>query len=108
RKITQETFRTVSDIEEPGRLADIIASHLTLKVKEKQGLLEIFDVKKRLQHLINLISNEKKVLNLEKKIGQRVKSSMEKTQKEYYLREQLKRFKKNLEKVTENQAKLLN
>ncbi|HLR52827.1 MAG TPA: endopeptidase La [Candidatus Avamphibacillus sp.] len=96
RKITQETFRTVSDIEEPGRLADIIASHLTLKVKEKQGLLEIFDVKKRLQHLINLISNEKKVLNLEKKIGQRVKSSMEKTQKEYYLREQLKAIQKEL------------
>jgi len=96
RKITQETFRSVSDIEEAGRLADIIASHLTLKIKEKQELLELSNVKKRLQHLINLISNEKKVLNLEKKIGQRVKSSMEKTQKEYYLREQLKAIQKEL------------
>ncbi|RKQ37929.1 endopeptidase La [Oceanobacillus halophilus] len=96
RKVSEETLATVSDIEEPGRLADIIASHLTLKIKEKQEILEILDVKKRIQKLIHLISNEKKVLDLEKKIGQRVKSSMEKTQKEYYLREQLKAIQKEL------------
>lgn len=96
RKITQETFATVADIDDPGRLADIITSHLSLKIKEKQELLEILNVKARLKHLISLISNEKKVLNLEKKIGQRVKTSMEKTQKEYYLREQLKAIQKEL------------
>lgn len=96
RKVTKETYSTVEDIDEPGRLADIIASHLSLKIKEKQDLLELLEVKKRLKHLINFISNEKKVLNLEKKIGQRVKSSMEKTQKEYYLREQMKAIQKEL------------
>jgi ATP-dependent Lon protease len=96
RKITNETFATVSDIDEPGRLADIITSHLSLKVKDKQELLEIVNVKKRLQKLIEIISNEKKVLDLEKRIGQRVKTSMEKTQKEYYLREQLKAIQREL------------
>lgn len=96
KKITQETYETVSDIEEPGRLADIVTSHLSLKVKEKQELLETQNVQKRIQQLIKIISNEKKVLDLEKKIGQRVKNSMEKTQKEYYLREQLKAIQKEL------------
>ncbi|PAV27707.1 endopeptidase La [Virgibacillus profundi] len=96
RKITHETFATVSDIDEPGRLSDIVTSHLSLKIKDKQELLELQNVKKRLQHLIKIISNEKKVLDLEKKIGQRVKTSMEKTQKEYYLREQLKAIQKEL------------
>jgi ATP-dependent Lon protease len=96
RKVTEDTLATVIDIEEPGRLADIIASHLSLKVKEKQEILEIQDVKNRIKKLIQYISNEKKVLDLEKKIGQRVKSSMEKTQKEYYLREQLKAIQKEL------------
>ncbi|MFB4471925.1 endopeptidase La [Oceanobacillus caeni] len=96
RKVTEDTLATVADIEEPGRLADIIASYLSLKVKEKQEILEIQDVKKRIKKLIQYISNEKKVLDLEKKIGQRVKSSMEKTQKEYYLREQLKAIQKEL------------
>ncbi|GAB3797129.1 endopeptidase La [Virgibacillus kimchii] len=96
RKITNETFSTVSDIDEPGRLADIITSHLSLKVKDKQELLEIVNVQSRLQKLIEIITNEKKVLDLEKKIGQRVKSSMEKTQKEYYLREQLKAIQREL------------
>ncbi|MFD1850132.1 endopeptidase La [Oceanobacillus bengalensis] len=96
RKVTQESLATVSDIEEPGRLADIIASHLSLKVKEKQDILEIQAVTERMKKLVQLISNEQKVLDLEKKIGQRVKTSMEKTQKEYYLREQLKAIQKEL------------
>ncbi|WP_010099026.1 endopeptidase La [Ornithinibacillus scapharcae] len=96
RKITKETLMSVTDIEEPGRMADIITSHLSLKMREKQEILEILNTQKRLKHLINLISNEKKVLDLERKIGQRVKSSMEKTQKEYYLREQLKAIQKEL------------
>ncbi|SFD58635.1 ATP-dependent proteinase. Serine peptidase. MEROPS family S16 [Lentibacillus persicus] len=96
QKITKETLATVSDIDEPSRLADIVTSHLSLKIKDKQELLEMTNVKQRLQHLIELITNEKKVLDLEKKIGQRVKTSMEKTQKEYYLREQLKAIQKEL------------
>ncbi|MFC4556599.1 endopeptidase La [Virgibacillus kekensis] len=96
QKITRETLETVSDIDEPGRLADIVTSHLSLKLKDKQELLETENIKSRLQQLIKFISNEKKVLDLEKKIGQRVKSSMEKTQKEYYLREQLKAIQKEL------------
>ncbi|RDW19330.1 endopeptidase La [Oceanobacillus arenosus] len=96
RKITKETVATVADIEEPGRLADIIASHLSLKLQDKQELLEKQDVLERMQHLLKLLSNEKKVLDLEKKIGLRVRTSMEKTQKEFYLREQLKAIQKEL------------
>ena len=96
KKISAEAYATVSDIEEPGRMADIIASHLPLKLKEKQDILEMVDVKDRMNTVINIIQNEKEVLNLEKKIGQRVKKSMERTQKEYYLREQMKAIQKEL------------
>ncbi|MBD7962507.1 endopeptidase La [Fictibacillus norfolkensis] len=96
KKVTPETLASVQDITEPGRLADVISSHLSLKIKEKQKILEIFDVKERLEHLLDLLNNEKEVLGLEKKIGQRVKKAMEKTQKEYYLREQMKAIQKEL------------
>ena len=94
KKISNETFSSTADIEEPGRLADIIASHLPLKPKDKQEILETMDVKDRLSKVIEMIHNEKEVLHLEKKIGQRVKRSMERTQKEYYLREQMKAIQK--------------
>lgn len=96
KKISAETYSAVSDIEEPGRMADIISSHLPLKLKEKQDILEILDVKERMNRVIEIIHNEKEVLNLEKKIGQRVKKSMERTQKEFYLREQMKAIQKEL------------
>ncbi|WP_024427830.1 endopeptidase La [Bacillus safensis] len=96
KKISAETYATVTDIEEPGRMADIVASHLPLKLKDKQEVLETADVKKRLNRVISLIHNEKEVLEIEKKIGQRVKRSMERTQKEYYLREQMKAIQKEL------------
>ncbi|PLR83116.1 endopeptidase La [Bacillus canaveralius] len=96
KKISAETYSSVSDIEEPGRMADIISSHLPLKLKEKQDILETIDVKERINRVIEIIHNEKEVLNLEKKIGQRVKKSMERTQKEYYLREQMKAIQKEL------------
>lgn len=96
KKISGETLSTVSDIDEPGRMADIIASHLPLKLKEKQDVLETLDIKERLNKVIEIIHNEKEVLQLEKKIGQRVKRSMERTQKEYYLREQMKAIQKEL------------
>ncbi|WP_025027458.1 endopeptidase La [Caldalkalibacillus mannanilyticus] len=96
KKITSETLSTVTDIEEPGRLADVISSHLSLKIKDKQEILEITNVNKRLEKILDILSNEKEVLELERKIGQRVKKSMEKTQKEYYLREQMKAIQKEL------------
>jgi ATP-dependent Lon protease len=96
KKISQETFASVSDIIEPGRLADIIASHLPLKMVQKQEILETMSVEERLSQILDILSNEKEVLGLEKKIGQRVKKSMEKTQKEYYLREQMKAIQKEL------------
>lgn len=96
KKISAETYASVADIEEPGRMADIISSHLPLKLKEKQEILETLDVKDRMNRVIDIIHNEKEVLNLEKKIGQRVKRSMERTQKEYYLREQMKAIQKEL------------
>lgn len=96
KKISTETYSSVSDIEEPGRMADIIASNLPLKLKEKQDILELVDLKDRMNHVIEILHNEKEVLNLEKKIGQRVKKSMERTQKEYYLREQMKAIQKEL------------
>jgi ATP-dependent Lon protease len=96
KKISAETYTSVADIDEPGRMADIIASHLPLKLKDKQEILETVDVKKRMNTVIDIIHNEREVLNLEKKIGQRVKRSMERTQKEYYLREQMKAIQKEL------------
>lgn len=96
KKISGETLSTVTDIDEPGRMADIVASHLPLKLKEKQEVLETLDIKERLNRVIEIIHNEKEVLQLEKKIGQRVKRSMERTQKEYYLREQMKAIQKEL------------
>lgn len=96
KKITMETFAATADIEEPGRLADIVCSHLPLQLKDKQDILETMDVKERLSKVIAMIQNEKEVLQLEKKIGQRVKRSIERTQKEYYLREQMKAIQKEL------------
>lgn len=96
KKVSNETLATVIDIQEAERLADVISSHLPLKIAEKQELLEMVSVKDRLLKIIEILNNEKEVLGLEKKIGQRVKKSMEKTQKEYYLREQMKAIQKEL------------
>ncbi|MED1408956.1 MULTISPECIES: endopeptidase La [Bacillus] len=96
KKVSNETFATVADVEEPGRLADLIASHLPIKTKQKQEILEIVSVKERLHILISIIQDEQELLSLEKKIGQKVKRSMERTQKEYFLREQMKAIQTEL------------
>lgn len=96
KKVTPETLAAVSDIDEPGRLADVITSHLSLKIKDKQDILETIDVRERLERLLDILNNEREVLELERKINQRVKKQMEKTQKEYYLREQMKAIQKEL------------
>lgn len=102
-RITEETLAIVSDIDEPGRLADLIASHLPINVKDKQTLLETSDILKRLKKLLEILADEKEVLNIERKIGRRVRASMEKTQKEFYLREQLKAIQKELGDGKENE-----
>lgn len=96
KKVTPETLAAVSDIDEPGRLADVICSHLSLKIKDKQDILETVDIRQRLEKLLDILNNEREVLELERKITQRVKKQMEKTQKEYYLREQMKAIQKEL------------
>lgn len=95
-KITTETIDAVADIEEPGRLADIVASHLPVKIADKQEILEMLNVKKRIDHLIIRLHDEQEVLDLERKINAKVKQSMERTQKEYYLREQMKAIQTEL------------
>lgn len=96
KKNTNELYSSTADIEEPGRLADIVASHLPLQIKGKQEILEAVEIKDRLATVIDFINNEREILQLEKKIGERVKKSMERTQKEYYLREQMKAIQKEL------------
>ncbi|KQL48774.1 DNA-binding protein [Brevibacillus choshinensis] len=96
KKVSPETLTSVQDIEEPGRLADVIASHLPLKMKDKQEILETVNIQERLEILLTILNNEREVLELERKIGNRVKKQMERTQKEYYLREQMKAIQKEL------------
>ncbi|MFP4015547.1 MAG: endopeptidase La, partial [Halanaerobiales bacterium] len=97
RHLPAETMLSVNNIEEGGRLADIIASHLELKFKDEQKLLEALDVKKRLEKLIKIIKDEIEILKVEQEIQKKVKKQVEKTQKEYYLREQMKAIKDELE-----------
>lgn len=96
RKITKESLATVLDIDDPSRLTYMISSNVPLKIKDKQAILEIDHVADRMKKLLTILANEKKVLDLERKIGKRVQVSMERTQKEYYLREQLKAIQKEL------------
>ncbi|GAF13387.1 ATP-dependent protease La type I [Bacillus sp. JCM 19045] len=96
KRASQETLTTLKETTLPEPFSDLIATNLTLKLAQKQELLELIPVKERLHKLIELLGNEQEVLGLEKKIGQRVKRSMEKTQKEYYLREQMKAIQKEL------------
>ena len=96
KKIKKETFDTMAEIDEPGRLADMITSHLPLKIEAKQEVLELFDVKDRYEWLLSRLNNEQEVLNLEVKINTRVKEAMERTQKEFYLREQMKAIQTEL------------
>ena len=96
KKIPPETLVSVVVVEEPGRLTDLIASHLSLKIEDKQALLDAVNVKARLEKLCEILGREMEILELEKKISVRVRKQMEKTQKEYYLREQLKAIQKEL------------
>lgn len=96
RKIPPDVLVTINQIEDPERLSDTVASYLILKIQEKQELLETLSVTDRLEKLLHFIEGEISVLNVEKRIRTRVKRQMEKTQREYYLNEQLKAIQKEL------------
>jgi len=96
KKIPPEVLVSLNQIEDPSKLADTVASHLTIKVSEKQELLEIASVTERLERVYSFMEGEIGVLQVEKKIRTRVKRQMEKTQREYYLNEQLKAIQKEL------------
>ena len=87
KKVPPEVLTALAGIEQAGRLADTVAAHMSLKLAEKQKVLEILDVKKRLEHILVAIESEMDVLQIEKRIRGRVKAQMEKSQREYYLDE---------------------
>ena len=96
KKIPPEILTSLKSITEPGRLADSIAANLTLKLSKKQNILETFDIKNRLDLLLNVMESEIDILQVEKRIRGRVKRQMEKSQREYYLNEQVKAIQKEL------------
>ncbi len=96
KKVPPEILTSLSGIDEPGRLADTVAAHMALKLSEKQRILEIQDVKVRLEQILGIIEGEIDVLQIEKRIRGRVKQQMEKSQREYYLNEQMKAIQKEL------------
>lgn len=96
KKVPPEVLTSLSGIDEPGRLADTVAAHMALKLSEKQRILEIQDVKTRLEQILGIIEGEIDVLQIEKRIRGRVKNQMEKSQREYYLNEQMKAIQKEL------------
>jgi ATP-dependent Lon protease len=96
KKIPPEILTSLAGIDEAGRLADTIAAHLPLKLEQKQEVLEMIDVRKRLEHLLGVMETELDILQVEKRIRGRVKKQMEKSQREYYLNEQVKAIQKEL------------
>ena len=96
KKIPPEVLTSLSGIDDPARLADTMASHMPLKIKDKQQVLEIIDVTERLEFLMALMEGEIDLLQVEKNIRSRVKKQMEKSQREYYLNEQMKAIQKEL------------
>lgn len=106
KRIPPEILMRVSTIENPAELGDIIVAQLNLKLEDKQKVLEIFDSGKRLEHLLNLMTGEIEILEVEKKIRTRVKKQMERSQKEYYLNEQMQAIQKELGEKDEYQAEL--
>ncbi|MGE5564732.1 MAG: endopeptidase La [Parcubacteria group bacterium] len=107
KKIPPEALASIPQIAEPGKLADSIAAHLSVKIQDKQQLLEIFNIVKRLEKVFALMEGEISVLQVEKKIRSRVKRQMEKTQREYYLNEQMKAIQRELGEQDDARDELL-
>jgi len=96
KKVPPEILSSLSGIDDPARLADTIAAHMSLKIDEKQAVLEISELRERLEHLMGIMESEIDILQVEKRIRGRVKRQMEKSQREYYLNEQMKAIQKEL------------
>ena len=99
KKISNETINSIKQLKDPSQIADNIASHITATISEKQQIFETIDVKKRLNAIIKIMENETSIIGVEKRIRGRVKTQMEKTQREYYLNEQLKAIQKELGEI---------
>ena len=99
KKISSETINNIKKLDDPSHIADNVASHLTVTILEKQQIFETIDVKKRLNAIIKIMENEASIIGVEKRIRGRVKTQMEKTQREYYLNEQLKAIQKELGEI---------
>ena len=99
KKISNETIGNIKDLKDPSKIGDNIASHLNATISEKQQIFETIDVKKRLNSIIKIMENETSIIGVEKRIRGRVKTQMEKTQREYYLNEQLKAIQKELGEI---------
>nr|WP_255612557.1 endopeptidase La [Alcanivorax sp. 1008] len=106
KKVAPEIVSSVTSIDELGRLADTIAAHLQLKIEEKQDILQMANIRERVEHLIGLMEGELDVLKVEKRIRGRVKKQMEKSQREYYLNEQMKAIQKELGDLDEGGSEL--
>ena len=109
KKIPPEVMTSISSIDEPGRLVDTIASHMSLQLQEKQNLLELASLQARIEHLMALIESEIDLFQVEKRIRGRVKKQMEKSQREYYLNEQMKAIQKEMGELEDvpNEAEAL-
>lgn len=99
KRISSETINNIKKLTNPSHIADNIASHITATISEKQQIFETIDVKKRLNSIIKIMENETSIIGVEKRIRGRVKTQMEKTQREYYLNEQLKAIQKELGEI---------
>ena len=108
KKVSSETINNIKDLKDPSIIADHIATHLNMTISEKQQIFETFNVKKRLDSVIKVMENETSIIGVEKKIRGRVKNQMEKTQREYYLNEQLKAIQKELGEIEDGKDESTN
>ena len=108
KKISSETINNIKQLKDASLIADNIASHLNTTITEKQQLFETLDVKKRLDSIIKIMENETSIIGVEKRIRGRVKTQMEKTQREYYLNEQLKAIQKELGEIEDGKDETSN
>lgn len=107
KRIPPEMLMSVNSIEDPSRLADVIVAHLNLRLEDKQEILELFDAKKRVERLLQLMQGEIEILQAERKIRSRVKEQMKRSQREYYLNEQMQAIQKELGEKDEFKTELL-
>ncbi len=108
KKISSETISNIKELKDPAKIVDNIASHLNATISEKQQIFETADVKKRLNGVIKIMENETSIIGVEKRIRGRVKTQMEKTQREYYLNEQLKAIQKELGEIEDGKDETSN